>query len=117
VAGADELDAGLRDAIDEAAGLCWLSPISLWEAAMLAAKGRMRIRGPFDTWSERALAAFPVRDAVINAQVVRTAVSLELRTNDPADHLIAATAVVYDLTLVTADRALLERPSLSTLGP
>jgi PIN domain nuclease of toxin-antitoxin system len=40
---------------------------------------------------------------------------IKLTHKDPGDHFIAATALVYDLVLVTADQELLQCPALKTV--
>ena len=115
VAGAGDLAAGLRDAIDAATGTCWLSPISMWEVGVLDSQGRVRLAEGYQTWLEGALAAFPIREAPINIEVARRVQSLDLAQSDPADRFLAATALVYDLTLVTVDRHLCEASWLLTL--
>ncbi len=56
-----------------------------------------------------------MREAAFNFEVAKTVETLTLPHSDPADHFIAATALVYDLTLVTVDEALVEAPWLPTL--
>jgi PIN domain nuclease of toxin-antitoxin system len=46
--GSARLPAGLRYALDHARDHCWLSPISVWELGMLAARGRIRLDTPCD---------------------------------------------------------------------
>ncbi len=105
----------LREAIDASLGLLWLSPISVWEVGVLARKKRIRISAPFQEWIEEAMAQLPVREAPINFEIARRVQTLDLPQGDPADHFLAATTLVYDLTLVTLDRHLVEAPWLSTL--
>jgi PIN domain nuclease of toxin-antitoxin system len=42
--------------------------------------------------------------------------AIDLAHQDPADRFLAATALVYDLTLVTADARLLRSRRLATLA-
>ena len=46
----------------------------------------------------------------------REAARLQLPSRDPADHFLAATAQVFELTLATADQQLLKTPGLSLLA-
>lgn len=48
-------------------------------------------------------------------EVAITARELSLEHHDPADRLLAATALVYDLTLLTADTRSLEVQAFPTL--
>ena len=115
VLGSKDLPHSLSEALDDAIGRCWLAPISLWEAWLLNRKGRLRVRGSFEEWVEEALESVPMREAGFNFEVAKTVPTLSLPHSDPADHFIAATALVYDLTLVTVDRKLVDAEWLSTL--
>lgn len=84
-----------------------LSPISLWEALRLAQDGRVDLGDDAKAWIEEAQARAPIRDAPLTQEVVLEGTHVVLRHRDPADHLLAATARAYDLTLATADRRLL----------
>jgi PIN domain nuclease of toxin-antitoxin system len=84
-----------------------LSPISVWEAVLLVERGRLAVDGPARRWVESALAATPHRDAPITRAVALLSREIDVPHNDPADRFLAATAAVFDLTLVTADRHLL----------
>ena len=58
----------------------------------------------------------PLRDAVLTRQVAIESRLVPLSHEDPADRFIAATAIVHDLDLVTADERLLEARGLRTLA-
>jgi PIN domain nuclease of toxin-antitoxin system len=53
---------------------------------------------------------------VLTRQVAIESRLVRLSHDDPADRFIAATAIVHDLVLVTADERLLEAPDLRTLA-
>jgi PIN domain nuclease of toxin-antitoxin system len=108
----DEVRAAL---LDEDAEL-WLSPISVWEARLLIEKGRLRIDLEPRAWLEEALRAAPLLECVVTNEVALAARELPLPHDDPADRFLAASAWIYDLTLVTADRRLLEVDAIRTLG-
>ena len=87
----------------------WLSPISIWEFLLLAERGRVRVRegsAPPD-WVEAALSRVPMHDAPLSREVAIRSRSVRLEHEDPADRFLAATADVYELTLVTADDRML----------
>ena len=96
--------AGLEDPANE----LWLSPVSVWETLLLAERGRLELDSPTADWIERQLHRVPMRDAPLTREVACVSRSLDLGHQDPADRFIAATAVVYDLVLVTADDRLLQ---------
>jgi PIN domain nuclease of toxin-antitoxin system len=92
----------------------WLSPISTWEALVLHAKGKIRLRGSLVEWV--ALATAPFREAPLTHEIALVSRQLQLRHSDPADRFLAATAKVLDLTLVTADLNLLGLGEIATLA-
>ncbi len=115
VAGSRDLPTPLRDAIDDALGSCWLSPISLWELGVLVDKQRIEIDLPYQKWVDQALTDFPVHEAAANFEVSRRVKDLVGLHADPADRFLAATALVYELTLVTVDGRLVMTDWLPTL--
>jgi PIN domain nuclease of toxin-antitoxin system len=91
----------------------WLSPISTYEALTLHYKGRFEIDGNLDDWLARATAG--TREAPLTHEIAFLARQLPLH-QDPADRILAATAEVLDLTLVTADEKLLGLGTIRTMG-
>lgn len=84
----------------------WLSPISIWEALLLAERGRIRVPGKAADWMQAALSAGPWHEAALSIEVTVASRTLRIASPDPADRFIAATASVHGLTLATADRRL-----------
>lgn len=91
----------------------WLSPISTWEALTLHHKGRIRIHEDLATWLANATAG--THEAPLTHEIALVARQLPLH-QDPSDRILAATAQVLDLTLVTADERLLGLGTIRTLG-
>jgi PIN domain nuclease of toxin-antitoxin system len=102
-----------RDLADPGVEL-WLSPISVWELLMLIERGRVSVDAPAREWVEAALRSVPMRDAAVTREVALVSRSIAVTHDDPADRFLAATALVYDLTLLTADRRLLQAEGLLT---
>ena len=90
----------------------WLSPISTWEALTLNFKGRIHLSGDLTEWLAQATAG--THEAPLTHEIALVARQLALH-QDPADRILAATAQVLDLTLVTADQRLLGLGSIRTL--
>lgn len=103
----------VRQELDSVANEVWLSPISTWEALTLHAKGRIRLHDDLAVWIADSTALF--REAPLTHEIAIAAQSLPLH-QDPADRLLAATAQVLNLTLVTADQRLLGLGQISTLA-
>ena len=93
----------------------WLSPISVWELLMLIERGRVEVDGNPVEWVTDALEAVPLREAPLTHQVAVESRQLRLKVEDPADRFLAATAKIYDLTLVTADRGLTRSKEFAVL--
>lgn len=91
----------------------WLSPMSTWETLTLHYQGRIRIKENISEWVARAIAGF--REAPLTHEIALVAMQLPMH-QDPADRILAATAEVLDLTLVTADERLLGLGTIRTLG-
>ena len=91
----------------------WLSPMSTWEALTLHYKGRFEIDEDIETWFLRATTG--IREAPFTHDIALVARRLDMH-QDPADRILAATAQVLDLTLVTADVRLLGLGTIRTMG-
>ena len=91
----------------------WLSPMSTYEALTLYHKGRFEIDGNVTEWLARATAG--TREAPLTHEIALVARQLPLH-QDPADRILAATAEVLDLTLVTADERLLGLGTIRTMA-
>ncbi len=88
----------------------WLSPVSIWEAHLLAERGRIKLDAHPARWITAALRRVPMREATLTFEVALRSRAIALPHADPADRFIAASAELLDLTLATADEALLASP-------
>jgi PIN domain nuclease of toxin-antitoxin system len=86
----------------------WLSPISLWEVLTLCQKRKLILDPNPQAWIADTLDTTPMREAQITYQVAQETARVQLPHRDPADRFLVATARVFDLTLVTADKTLLK---------
>ena len=91
----------------------WLSPMSTYEALTLYYKGRFEIDEDLSEWLARATAG--TREAPLTHEIALVARQLPMH-QDPADRILAATAEVLDLTLVTADERLLGLGTIRTMA-
>ncbi len=112
----DRLGPSVRRRLDDTSTELWLSPVSVWETLVLADKGRLRLGPSPEAWVEERLRVTPMREAVLDRRVAVASRRVDLAHDDPADRFLAATAAVYDLTLVTADARLLESRSMQVLA-
>ncbi len=103
----ERLSTTVRSALDSADNELWLSPISVWEATILAERGRIAVNAPAAEWVREMVRAVPRREAPLTHDIAIASRDVSLTHQDPADRFLAATAVVLGLTLVTADERLL----------
>ena len=94
-----------------------LSPMSIVEVAQKHAKGKLALPLPIDAWVAESMPKGRVRLLPISPAIALRAYEWPVDFHgDPADRLIAATAITHGLTLVTSDEKLLERSDLKTLS-
>jgi len=101
-----QLSAATIAVIEEAGGRAELavSAISIWEVAMLEAKGRLTLSRSIDEWVRSAVAAPGLRLAELTPEVLVESTRLPGSPHgDPSDRMIVATARVLGGTLVTCD--------------
>jgi PIN domain nuclease of toxin-antitoxin system len=106
--GQPELSLRDREALDALAAAGTppaLSAISLWEAQMLAQKGRLRLDSPLTHWLPTAASRETVTLLPMDVEVILALDGLpESFHGDPADRIIVATARAHGLPLATQDR-------------
>lgn len=105
-----ELSSATISLIEDAAGRSELaiSAISVWEFAMLEAKGRITVSRSIDEWVRSALGAPGVRLVDLSPEIALESTRLpEDPHGDPSDRMIVATARVIGATLVTCDQQIL----------
>ena len=94
----------------------WLSPISVWETLVLARKRRVMLKPSPEQWVRRAITELPIREAPLNHEIAIRSEGIKVGHDDPADRFLVATALVHELTLVTADRRLVKNRQVPTLA-
>lgn len=111
-----QLSAGVQQAMEAANHEVWLSPVSIWELDLLIRKKRYITDLRVGEWVRRFRQFTSWRDAPITAEVALENARMEMSHTDPADRWLVATARVYDLTLVTADKRLIGLKACSILA-
>jgi len=112
-----QLSKNARAAIDDARrngdGLA-ISDITLLELATLASKGRIRLNISLESFLREIEARFTILP--ISGRACVRALGLPASyPKDPADRIIASTALVEGLSLLTADRAIRRSRALPTI--
>lgn len=83
--------------------------MSFWELAMLRVKGRLNFETSVAVWRKATLDQGFIESRV-TGDIGIAAAELEDFHADPADRFIVASAVLNGLTLITADRRILDWP-------
>ena len=93
-----------------------VSAITIWEVAMLVARDRLTFTMSAELWISQVEALpFLTFIPVDNRIAMRSVHLADFPNRDPADRIIAATAIGVDATLVTADSRLRAYASLKTV--
>ena len=113
----DQLSRKARAAIDDTrknGSALAISDITLLELATLASKDRIHLDISLETFLQEVESRFLVLP--MNGRVCARAASLpKTYPTDPADRIIAATALVEGLHLVTADRQIRKSKAVQTV--
>lgn len=89
--------------------------ISLWEIAMLREHGRIKLANGTQSFLDDLILALKLNLIPINAEIAVLAQTACAGHGDPADRLIAATAMHLDAPLLTRDEKLAANPQLKTI--
>ncbi len=109
----DQDDAALGKAARRFVQTAWdsggvaVSAISFWECEMLHGAKRLKLPPSPGQWRAELLAAGLI-EIPIDGEIAMLSVRLDLAHKDPADRLIAATAIIKGAALLTADSKLLQ---------
>lgn len=93
----------------------WLSAISVWELTILCRKRQFRLAEDLKKWVADSVKELELIEAPLTLEVALAVPSMKFAHEDPADRLLAASAKVFDLTLVTADERLMQVPGIQVL--
>ncbi len=114
VNGAPPLSARARRAVEGA--VLAASAISVLEIATAVRRGRLRLGPPLERWVADIALLPELRLEPVSAEIALLAGSFdESVPPDPADRIIAATAIVLGAKLVSADRRLRRVPHLEAV--
>jgi PIN domain nuclease of toxin-antitoxin system len=103
----------LETAIQDRTLAC--SDISLWEIAMLCARGRLQPKAPPARYMHDIMMAMRLEVLPITPEIAVISQSGLFSHKDPADRIIAATAIHHKASLITADDKLRAIETLETI--
>ncbi len=93
-----------------------LADVSLREVALLAEQGRITLHQDTAEWLQQALEQLDVEVVPISPRIAARSTRVAQHFHgDPADQLIAATAIEFDVPLITADEQLRASPAVRTI--
>ena|ERR1700722_16623895 len=113
---ASRLSSPVKKVLADSQNELWLSPVSVWELTLLCRKGKLKVRPDVATWVKRSMSDLQLSEAPLTMDVALTIPSIGFLHADPADQFLAASAKVFDLTLITADSHLLKLREIRTLA-
>jgi len=114
--GPERLSEAAEQAISSPGSELFLSPISTWEALILARKGRLSLSPSPAEWVLDALRrSSPTAVPLTHGIAVRSEGLEGFRSEDPADRFLVATALEHGLTVVSADQAMHAFEPVATL--
>lgn len=94
----------------------YVSTVSTLEIARLVATGAIELTGTLISWVTATLDSLGCKTVEISHAIAAEAYALPPGFHkDPADRLLAATARLEHLTLLTADERILDYPHVETL--
>ena len=94
-----------------------LATISIWEVAKKESLGKLDLNRSCKEWLRDASLAKGIEIIPISHSIAWTSAHLPgIFHKDPADQIIVATAQIYDLTLITADKKILNYEHVRTIA-
>ncbi|HYV36220.1 MAG TPA: type II toxin-antitoxin system VapC family toxin [Gemmataceae bacterium] len=100
-----KLSATAKSAIEDPANERFLSPACLVEIALKVRLGKLPLKVPFSALFPAALTTNDIHLLPLEAGHIEPLTTLPLHHRDPFDRLVAATALVEGLTVVSVDGA------------
>ena len=105
----------VEKALADPANELWVSPVSVAELIVLVRKGRLKLSPDVAIWVAKTMQDFQLIEAPLTVEVTLAISSISFSHGDAADQFLAASAKVFDLTLVTADEHLMHLPGIRVL--
>ncbi len=104
-----------KAAIRESAGRLFVSSISSLEIALLVKRNRLQLPLPPERFVAETLRHHGINEIPVDSTIAMAAATLPDIHNDPFDRILAATALVQRLDLLSKDAVLPRYPGLSVI--
>lgn len=112
----EQLGPDARSTLGDETNALRVSTVSSLEIARLVWGDRLTLTGRLETWISESLNALLAGTVPLTHEIAIAAYNLLGEFHrDPADRMLVATAVVHDLTFMTADERILAYPHLVAL--
>ncbi len=85
----------------------YIPSVVFWEIALLEKRGRIILKDGFEKWSAKFLSKNGFAIAHLEAEIIAKSVGYHFN-HDPFDNAIVATAVEFEVPLITKDVAITE---------
>jgi PIN domain nuclease of toxin-antitoxin system len=108
----EQLTSRGKTSIREAAGRLFISAISSLEIAILVKRGRLELPLPPERFVGECLRRHGITEIPLDSAIAMAAASLPDIHNDPFDRILAATAIIHRLDLLSKDTVLPRYPGL-----
>lgn len=104
-----------KAAIRESAGRLFVSSISSLEIALLAKRNRLQLPLPPERFVAETMRHHGINEIPVDSTIAMAAAALPDIHNDPFDRILAATALVQRLDLLSKDAVLPRYPGLRVI--
>ncbi|QEA40784.1 type II toxin-antitoxin system VapC family toxin [Pistricoccus aurantiacus] len=93
-----------------------ISDISIWEISMLIKRSRIEVATSAANFVNLFLESRNISVVSISPEIAELSTNLDSQiNNDPADRIIAATSIIYNAQLITADSNLRQSTLIDTI--
>lgn len=101
-----------KDAIRQAAGRLFMSAISSLEIALLVKRNRLELPLRPEQFVAESLRQHGITEIPLDSKIAMAAAALPDIHNDPFDRILAATAIIHGLDVLSKDAVLPKYPGL-----
>ncbi|MFA6569166.1 MAG: type II toxin-antitoxin system VapC family toxin [Victivallales bacterium] len=113
----EELGKNSKGLLEDGKNEIFISPVSTLEIAQLINSGRIELNQTLNSWIKKVLRNLKVETVPFTHETAETAYRMqEPFHKDPADRILVATAVLENLSLMTADERILNYKHLSAIN-
>jgi PIN domain nuclease of toxin-antitoxin system len=87
--------------------MIYIPSVVFWEIALLEKRGRIVLKEGFEKWSRKILSKSGFAIAHLDTEIIAKSIGYNFN-NDPFDAAIVATAIEFEIPLITKDVAITE---------